>query len=106
MAHPMFRSNRFDGLSGSRIALPLKRARLAGRRISTGNPRTGGMAAIAMGVIGTVLAVLHLATADGGPGTGNGLVGAVVAVPLGLGALLLGRRAVTRSAARTGPPRG
>jgi hypothetical protein len=29
------RSNRFDGLSGSRIAVPLNRARLAGRRINT-----------------------------------------------------------------------
>ncbi|MCE0444795.1 DUF6223 family protein [Streptomyces tricolor] len=41
------------------------------------------MAPIAVGAVGTVLAVLHLATASGGPGTGNGLVGAVVAVPLG-----------------------
>ncbi len=49
-----------------------------------------------MGAVGTVLAVLHLATASGGPGTGNGLVGAVVAVSLGLGAVLLGRRALTR----------
>ncbi len=58
------------------------------------------------GAVGTVLAELHAATTDGGPGTGNGLVGAVVAVPLGLGAVLLGRRVPTRSAARTTPPEG
>ncbi|MFJ4327372.1 DUF6223 family protein [Streptomyces tricolor] len=40
--------------------------------------------------------MLHLATASGGPRTGNGLGGAVVAVPLGLGAVLLGRRALIR----------
>ncbi|MFH9328756.1 DUF6223 family protein [Streptomyces althioticus] len=88
------------------VALAWLATRRAGRRISSVNPRTAGMAAMATGAAGTVLAVLHLATADGGPGTGNGLVGAVVAVPLGLGALVLGRRALTRSAARTTPPGG
>ncbi|MGV9526327.1 DUF6223 family protein [Streptomyces cellulosae] len=96
-----------DGRTGAYLALAagalgLALAWLATRR--AGNPRTGGMAAMATGALGTVLAVLHAATADGGPGTGNGLVGAVVAVPLGLGAVLLGRRALTRSAARTAPP--
>ncbi|MGW7412011.1 DUF6223 family protein [Streptomyces sp. NPDC054863] len=67
-----------------------------GGRISTGGARTGGKAAIGTGAVATVLAVLHLATSSGGPGTGNGLVGAVVAVPLGLGGLLLGSRALTR----------
>ncbi|MEU0914680.1 DUF6223 family protein [Streptomyces althioticus] len=88
------------------VALAWLATRRAGRRISSVNPRTAGMAAMATGAAGTVLAVLHLATADGGPGTGNGLVGAVVAVPLGLGAVVLGRRALTRSAARTTPPGG
>ncbi|MDI9834862.1 DUF6223 family protein [Streptomyces sp. KAU_LT] len=71
-------------------------SRVARRRASAGNARTGGWAAIVVGAVGTALAVLHLATASGGPGTGNGIVGAVVAVPLGLGAVLLGRRALTR----------
>ncbi|MFC7512664.1 DUF6223 family protein [Streptomyces thermocarboxydus] len=104
-----------DGRTGAYLALAAGALGLAlawlatsraGHRISTGNLRTGGMAAMATGAIGTVLAVLHAATADGGPGTGNGLVGAVVAVLLGLGAVLLGRRALTRSTARTTPPTG
>ncbi|MFF7857278.1 DUF6223 family protein [Streptomyces sp. NPDC007904] len=53
--------------------------------------------------VGTVLVVLHLATSSGGPGTDNGLVGAVVALPLGLGAVLLGRRALTGSRRTTRP---
>ncbi|MFD8253032.1 DUF6223 family protein, partial [Streptomyces werraensis] len=88
------------------LALAWPATSRAGRRISTGRRRTGGTAAVVMGAVGTVLAVLHLATADGGPGTGNGLVGAVVAVPLGLGAVLLGRRVLTRCAARTTPRGG
>lgn len=71
-------------------------ARVAGR-ISTGNARTGAMAAMAVGMVGTALAALHLATAHGGPGTGNGILGAIVAIPLGLIALVLGGRALARS---------
>ncbi|CAM5280763.1 hypothetical protein GCM10010261_64170 [Streptomyces pilosus] len=101
-----------DGRTGANLALAvgvfgLALGRLAlaraGRRTSTGsNARTGARSAIAVGTVGTVLAVLHVATAGGGPGTGNGLVGAAVAIPLGLGAVLLGRRALTRR--RTGRP--
>ncbi|MGW0145880.1 DUF6223 family protein [Streptomyces sp. NPDC003333] len=71
-------------------------SRVGRRRTSAGHARTGGWAAIVVGTVGTALAVLHLATASGGPGTGNGVVGSVVAVPLGLGAVFLGRRALTR----------
>ncbi|MCG3041822.1 DUF6223 family protein [Streptomyces sp. S1A] len=56
----------------------------------------GAMSAITAGAVGTALAVLHAVTAGGGPGTGNGLLGAVVAIPLGLGAVFLGRRALKR----------
>lgn len=79
------------GLAGGRLALARADRRIGGR-----NARIGGMSAIAVGLVGTVLALLHVATTSGGPGTGNGLLGAVVAVPLGLGAVLLGRRALTR----------
>ncbi|WP_215452908.1 DUF6223 family protein [Streptomyces sp. ATCC 21386] len=79
----------------SALARADRRSRV-GRRSGVGNARTAGAAGIAAGTLGTVLALLHVATADGGPGTGNGLVGAVVALPLGLGAVLLGRRALTR----------
>lgn len=71
-------------------------ARVSGR-ISTGNARTSAMSAMVVGLAGTALAALHLATSHGGPGTGNGLVGAVVAIPLGLLAIALGRRALARS---------
>ncbi|MGA5077162.1 DUF6223 family protein [Streptomyces griseoincarnatus] len=103
-----------DGRTGANLALVagalgvglawLATSRV-GRRINV-DPRMAGLAAMVTGAVGTFLAVLHAATTDGGPGTGNGLVGAVVAVPLGLGAVLLGRRVLTRSAARTTPPEG
>ncbi|MGW5927854.1 DUF6223 family protein [Streptomyces anulatus] len=80
------------GLLGLMIGWPAL-SRAGGR---TGGARTGGTTAIAVGAVGTVLAVLHLATSSGGPGTGNGLVGAVAAVPLGLGGVFLGSLALTR----------
>jgi hypothetical protein len=94
-----------DGRTGANLALAagllgLAIGRLAlsraGGRISTGTAHTAAMAAIAAGTVGTVLAVVHAATSSGGPGSGNGLVGAILAIPLGLGAVLLGRRALTR----------
>ncbi|MET9591896.1 DUF6223 family protein [Streptomyces sp. NPDC006516] len=87
------------GLLGLLIGWPAL-ARSSGR---TGRARTAGMSAVVLGTAGTVLAVLHLATSSGGPGTGNGLVGAVVAVPLGLGGVVLGGRAlyVLRRAGRS-----
>ncbi|MEV8593434.1 DUF6223 family protein [Streptomyces sp. NPDC052013] len=98
-----------DGRTGANLALGvglvavaigwLALARAAGRigRVGTGSARGAGMSAVAGGLAGTALAVLHLATSSGGPGTGNGLVGAVAAVPLGLVAVVLGRRALIRS---------
>ncbi|MFE7379109.1 DUF6223 family protein [Streptomyces zhihengii] len=101
-----------DGRTGANLALGvgllglvigwLAVARTGGR---TGSARTGGRSAIAVGAVGTGLAVLHLVTSSGGPGTGNGLVGAIVAVPLGLGGVFLGRRALTRFR-RAGQPAG
>ncbi|WP_415924673.1 DUF6223 family protein [Streptomyces sp. MI02-7b] len=52
---------------------------------------------MAAGLAGTVLAVPHRATSSDGPGTGDGLFGAIAAMPLGLIAIVLGRRALTRS---------
>ncbi|GAB2781361.1 DUF6223 family protein [Amycolatopsis magusensis] len=52
--------------------------------------------ASASGLVALTGGVLNLATADGGPGTGNGVVGGVAAVGLGLLALVLGGRALTR----------
>ncbi|MFG2867289.1 DUF6223 family protein [Streptomyces sp. NPDC048338] len=89
-----------DGRTGANLALGVGLLGLAIGRLALGRvgnrARTGGRSAIVLGLAGTVLGVLHAATAGGGPGTGNGLVGAIVAVPLGLGAVLLGRRALAR----------
>ncbi|MEU6658300.1 DUF6223 family protein [Streptomyces sp. NPDC046821] len=53
----------------------------------------GSVVALATGLIATVVGALNLAVADGGPGTGNGVVGGALAVLLGLLAMELGRRA-------------
>ena len=50
-----------------------------------------------LGLIGMLLAALHLATSTGGIGTGNGRVGAIVALVLGLIGMVLGRLALARS---------
>jgi hypothetical protein len=47
---------------------------------------------------------LNLAIATGGPGTGNGVVGAAAAFVLGLVALVLGARALARSGRNTLEP--
>ncbi|MEV7992616.1 DUF6223 family protein [Streptomyces sp. NPDC086077] len=56
----------------------LSLARVTGR-ITTGNARTGAMPATAEGMVCTALAVLHLATCNGGPSTGNGIVRGIAA---------------------------
>jgi len=53
--------------------------------------------ALAAGVVGTFVGILVLATADGGPGTGNGVVGGYAGVTFGLIAVLLGGLALGRS---------
>ncbi|MFG1869124.1 DUF6223 family protein [Micromonospora arborensis] len=52
--------------------------------------------ALAAGVTGVLVGGLVVATADGGPGTGNGIVGGYAAVVLGLLAALLGGLASAR----------
>lgn len=49
------------------------------------------------GLTGMVIGALNLAVADGGPGTGNGVVGGALALVLGLIATVLGRLALARS---------
>ena len=57
--------------------------------------------ALVAGLIGMVIGGLVVAAADGGPGTGNGLVGGFVALVMGLIAMVLGGLALARSR-RTG----
>jgi hypothetical protein len=56
--------------------------------------------AMAAGVVGTFVGILVLVTADGGPGTGNGVVGGYAGVMFGLIAVLLGGLALLRSRRR------
>jgi hypothetical protein len=76
-------------------------ARAAGR-IGTGNGRTGAIAALVLGLIGTVFSVVHLGSSTGGFGTGSGRAGAIVALVLwligtNLGGLTLARFRGARS---------
>lgn len=66
------------------------------RRIGNSG-RKGAIVALVAGPIAVVSSVLNLAVADGGPGTGNGVVGAGVALVLGLVAISLGGPALARS---------
>ena len=50
-----------------------------------------------VGLIAVVNGWLVLAIADGGPGTGNGVVGGAVALVLGLIAMVIGGLALARS---------
>jgi hypothetical protein len=56
--------------------------------------------ALVAGLIATVGGALNLAVADGGPGTGNGVVGGAVALVAGLIAVALGWLALARTRGR------
>ena len=79
---------------------------LASRRsvdISSGKWRMAAVVALVAGVVTTANGWLNLATAKGGPGSGNGVVGAAAALVLGLIAMVLGGLALTRSRRRVRP---
>ncbi|WP_433366369.1 DUF6223 family protein [Actinoplanes sp. CA-142083] len=65
--------------------------------------RRRSMTALVAGVIGLVVGGFVVVTADGGPGTGNGIVGGYVAVVLGLAAAVLGGLARRRTGGLTLP---
>ncbi|MET7970107.1 DUF6223 family protein [Micromonospora sp. NPDC005305] len=69
-------------------------ARSAGR---TGNGRRGGLVALVAGLTGMVTGGLVVAAAEGGPGTGYGIVGGFAALAIGLVAAVLGWLALARS---------
>ena len=52
--------------------------------------RNGAVVALGCGSIALVAGVVNLLVADGGPGTGNGVIGGGMAIVLGLAALVLG----------------
>ncbi len=66
------------------------------RRAGNGGS-TGAIVAVGAGLIGVVNGAVNLAVADGGPGTGNGVVGGALAIAVGLAAVVLGRLALVRS---------
>ena len=57
------------------------------RRIQPGKERNVAVFALLAGLVAAVIGVLLLAVANGGPGSGNGVVGAAMAVVLGLFAM-------------------
>jgi len=59
--------------------------------------RLVGTVAALLALAGLVIGGLVVAAADGGPGTGNGIVGGFAALVLGLIAMVLGRLALARS---------
>ena len=82
-------------LAGAGLAtLALRRAT---RRIGPGHGRREGIVAAVLGWSATVGGGANLAVANGGPGTGNGVVGAAMAVVLGLSAVIVAGLALVRS---------
>jgi hypothetical protein len=65
----------------------------------------GAVVALVAGLIAAVNGVLNLAIAKGGPGSGNGVVGAAAAVVLGLLGMVLGGLALARSRRSFARPR-
>jgi hypothetical protein len=69
-------------------------ARPAGR---IGNGSRGAIVALVAGLPGMVIGALVVAAAEGGPGTGYGIVGGFAALAIGLIATVLGWLALARS---------
>ncbi len=65
-----------------------------------GTGRAPIMTALTLGPISVLVGAVHGANAAGGPGTGNGVVGAIVAVALGLLGTVLGALVLARSSTR------
>lgn len=84
-------------MGGLAVARPVSPFPAGGRRRAT--------AALMAGLFGAVIGVLNLAAAKGGPGTGNGVVGAAAALVLGLVAVALGGVALIRVRRATRPGR-
>ncbi|MFI5615611.1 DUF6223 family protein [Amycolatopsis sp. NPDC051903] len=66
------------------------------RRIGNGGKK-GALVALASGLIAAVGGAVNLAVADGGPGTGNGVIGGALALLVGLIATVLGGLVLTRA---------
>lgn len=82
-------------------ARALVRARRPGDRISS-DVREPGPTTLLLGTSVMLLGGLFLAAADGGPGTGNGVVGSAAAIVLGFVAIGLDRFAVMQRSHSSG----
>ena len=60
------------------------------------NGKSWPIVAIVSGLMAVIGGVLNLATANGGPGSGNGVLGSAQALVLGLTGMLLGGLAIVR----------
>jgi len=67
------------------------------RALTRSAGRWAARTALAAGLIGVVAGGLVVATADGGPGSGSGVVGGFVALTVGVFAIFLGLLALARS---------
>jgi hypothetical protein len=67
------------------------------RRLGASLRRLGPAVALTAGLVGMGIGGLVVAAADGGPGTGYGIVGGYVDLVVGLVAVVLGGLALTRS---------
>ena len=65
--------------------------------VRAGNRRRGAVVALVAGLAGAVVGGLVVAAAEGGPGTGYGIVGGYVALVVGVIAVVLGGLALARS---------
>ena len=70
-------------------------------RFGTASVRHAATLALVLGLIAAVNGLLNVAIANGGPGTGNGVVGGAAAFVLGLIGVAIGGLALTRNG-RTG----
>ena len=68
-------------------------------------PRSRPVAAVIVGAVGLLTGGVVIAVADGGPGTGGGVVGGYVAVVFALIGVGLGWLALGRASRRTRTPR-
>jgi uncharacterized protein DUF6223 len=66
-------------------------------RFGTASVRRAAILGLVLGVIAAVNGLLNVAIANGGPGTGNGVVGGAAAFVLGLIGMAMGGLALTRS---------
>jgi hypothetical protein len=66
-------------------------------RFGTASVRHAAILGLVLGLIAAVNGLLNVAIADGGPGTGNGVVGGAAAFVLGLIGVAIGGLALTRS---------